>query len=498
MIGIDTAGALAKCFDIRLFFTKCYNSGFFSHIIIFEGRMKTKQGFLPSERRAISLLASLYGLRMLGLFMVLPVFFVQGANLEGATPQLLGLAIGIYGLSQALLQVPFGMLSDRFGRKPLIVMGLVLFIIGSVIAATSDSVYGVIIGRFLQGSGAIASVLMALLSDLTREEQRTKAMATVGMTIGLSFAVALVIGPLVSVKAGLEGLFWLTAGLAVLGLGLVFQLPRTVSQKRHLDTMMVTSSINQVISNSQLMRLNFGIFALHMMMTALFVAAPKSLVEYFDVSPEYHGYYYLAVIFTGFIAMVPFIIYGEKKRRLTQVFRISVFLLTLAMGFEIWTESSFALYTLFLFLFFLAFNFLEATLPSLVSKVAPAGMRGTAMGVYSSAQFFGAFLGGSLGGVAYAEGGLSMVYGLCTAIGVIWCFVNIRMPEPPYTTSLVLPLRSFAEHQASEISSKLSQVPGVQDVTLVIEDSLAYLKIDRKFLDEDKLMNHPLAAQAKV
>jgi len=458
--------------------------------------MNEKQGFLPSERRAITLLASIYATRMLGLFMVLPVFMVHGEALSAATPELLGLAIGIYGLSQAFLQVPFGMLSDRFGRKPLIVVGLLIFLTGSLVAAMSETVYGVILGRFLQGAGAIASVLMATLSDLTREEQRTKAMATVGMTIGLSFAVALVIGPLVTAAAGLAGVFWLTAGLAIIALLLVARLPVAVVQKRHLDTTLVAGSVGQVMSNPQLMRLNFGIFALHLMMTALFVAAPKALVNQFDFDPQYHGYFYLAVIFLAFIFMIPLIIIGEKNRQLARVFRLAVLMLTLSLLLEIWATANFVLFTVLLFFFFVAFNYLEATLPSLVSKVASAGLRGTAMGLYSSAQFFGAFLGGSLGGLVYAQGGLSWVYGICAVVGGIWCLVNLRMPEPPYTTSLVLSLRAFDSSQAGRISAELSSISGVRDVTLVLEEHLAYLKVDRKQLNQDTLFNHPLAVDS--
>jgi MFS family permease len=459
--------------------------------------MKVKQGFLPAERRAISLLASLYAVRMLGLFMVLPVFFVQGESLGGATPELLGLAIGAYGLSQACLQVPFGMLSDRFGRKPLIVAGLLVFIAGSMVAAMSVTIYGVILGRLLQGAGAIASVLMAMVSDLTREEQRTKAMATVGMTIGISFAVAMVVGPVVSVRVGLSGLFWLTVGLAVVGLFLVSRLPSAVIRKRHRDTMLVTNSISQVFANKQLMRLNFGIFALHMVMTALFVAAPKALVTEFQVDPGYHGYYYLAVIFLAFVCMIPLIVIGESRRRVAKVFQLVVLLLTGSLVLEIWATTQFSLFTILLFLFFVAFNYLEATLPSLVSKVASAGMRGTAMGLYSSSQFLGAFSGGTLAGLVYAEGGLVYVYGLCAGIGVAWCLVNLGMSEPPYTTSFVLPLRAFKQDDAEQIGNDLSLIAGVQDVTLVVEENLAYLKIDRKNLDEDELFNYPLAVRSE-
>jgi len=459
--------------------------------------MKSTHSFLPSEKRAVSMLASLYAMRMLGLFMVLPVFMVEGQSLKGATPALLGLAIGIYGLSQALLQVPFGLLSDKYGRKPLILIGLAIFACGSVLAASSESVYGVILGRALQGAGAIASVLMALLSDLTREEQRTKAMATVGMTIGLSFAVALVLGPLLSAAFGLSGRFWVIAVLAVMGMLMVLKVPQVVQSKHHLDTQVMTDAFGKVLRNTDLMRLNWGIFFLHLVMTALFVAIPISLVEQFHLPKSQHGWFYLGVIFSAFICMVPLIIIGEKKRMIRRVFQGAVALMTLALLAELWGYHAFVPFTGFLFCFFVAFNYLEATLPSLVSKVAPAGMRGTAMGVYSSSQFFGAFLGGSLGGIAFEWGGLLVVYGLCGGIGLVWMILTLTMSEPPYTTSLVLPLLPVGRQAAQRVSQELSDIPGVQDVILVVEENLAYLKIDRKCLDEEALYKHPLAARAE-
>ncbi len=459
--------------------------------------MKSSQSFLPGEKRAVSVLASIYAMRMLGLFMVLPVFMVEGQSLTGATPALLGLAIGVYGLSQALLQVPFGLLSDKYGRKPLILIGLTIFAVGSILAATSTSVYGVIAGRALQGAGAIASVLMALLSDLTREEQRTKAMATVGMTIGISFALALVLGPLLTASFGLSGVFWVTAALAVLGMLMILRVPQVVQNKHHLDTQVVTGAVAEVLRNSDLMRLNWGIFSLHLVMTALFVALPISLLEQFNLPKAQHGWFYLGVIFTAFFCMVPLIIIGEKKRMILRVFQGAVSFMTLALIAELWGSHTFIPFTVLLFCFFVAFNYLEATLPSLVSKVAPAGMRGTAMGVYSSSQFLGAFLGGTLGGLTFDWGGLVAVYGLCGAIGLVWTVLTFTMSEPPYTTSLVLPLLPIKRQSAQQVSRALGDIPGVQDVTLVVEENLAYLKIDRKCLDEEALYKHPLAARAE-
>ncbi|RMF18393.1 MAG: MFS transporter, partial [Gammaproteobacteria bacterium] len=246
----------------------------------------------PSERRAVVVIAGLYAMRMIGLFMVLPVFMVLGQSLEGATPALLGMAIGAYGLTQAVLQIPFGVMSDRLGRKPVIVAGLLLFAAGSLLAAVSDSVWGVIAGRFLQGAGAIASALMALLADVTREEQRTRGMAIVGMTIGLSFIVALLIGPVVAEWVGLSGLFGLTAVMALGGLVLLAVIPTPRRQTLNRDTSVDTARFADVLRHSDLLRLNWGIFSLHLILTSLFVVLPKLLVEVHGIEVAHHGWLY--------------------------------------------------------------------------------------------------------------------------------------------------------------------------------------------------------------
>ncbi len=283
------------------------------------------------ERRSVAALASIYAMRMLGLFMVMPVFVLLGDDLAGATPALIGLAIGAYGLSQALLQVPFGLLSDRFGRKRLIYIGLILFAAGSLLAAASESIYGVIAGRILQGSGAIASVLMALLSDLTREEERTKAMASVGISIGLSFSVSLVLGPLLGSMFGLAGIFYTTAVLAVAALVVVNRVvPNPHLQRRSPDTHPAREMLSQVLRNPRLLRLDFGIFALHLVLTAVFLLVPTLLQDRLQLAASSHWWFYLTVMVTSFFAMVPFIIIAEKQRRMKLVLCGAIAMLTLA------------------------------------------------------------------------------------------------------------------------------------------------------------------------
>ena len=387
----------------------------------------------PSERRAIAALASVYAMRMLGLFMVLPVFALLGPELTGATPALIGLAIGIYGLTQACLQVPFGALSDRLGRKRLIYIGLVIFAAGSLLAAASDHIYGVIAGRALQGAGAIASVLMALVSDLTRAEQRTKAMASIGVTIGLSFSLSLIIGPLLGQWAGLSGIFGLTAVLALVAMVIVWKLvpnpPAMVTEGEHLPA---RAMLGQVLADQRLLRLDFGIFALHLALTALFIQVPLLLSDRLGLPQGDMWWFYLTVMVTSFFAMVPFIIIGEKKQQMKAILCGAIALLALAT-MSLWQWSSSLTAAWFgLFFFFMAFNLLEASLPSLISKESPAGAKGTAMGVYSTSQFFGAFLGGAAGGALAGWGGADGVFGLMVLVMLAWLVVAVTMPAPRY------------------------------------------------------------------
>ncbi len=452
----------------------------------------------PTERRAVSSLALLYATRMLGLFMVLPVFMLYGQQLEGATDLLLGVAIGAYGLSQALFQIPYGALSDRFGRKPLIWIGLLLFLAGSVLAAVSEHIYGVILGRFLQGAGAIASVLMALLSDLTSEESRTKGMAVIGMSIGLSFSVALILGPLVAELGGLAGVFWFTAALAILAqLWLHWVVPNPVQRVRHRDSMVFREQLGVILRNRDLQRLDLGIFTLHLCLTAMFVAVPRALVESAGIAKDDHWWVYLSVMILSFFAMVPFIIIGEKKRKLRTVFLGAIALLAGAALSTIWTRFGFWGFWLSLFAFFMAFNLLEASLPSLISKLSPAGSRGTAMGVYSTAQFLGAFVGGVLGGWTLSRFGESGVFLLCALACLLWFVFARPMRNPNPESSMMIHLGEVLDQQqAEQISEALCAVAGVEEAVVVLEDRVAYLKVVRSQLDLAQLQRFQVRPEA--
>ncbi|WP_323751820.1 MFS transporter [Marinobacter sp.] len=440
------------------------------------------------EKRSVAALASVYAMRMLGLFMVMPVFVLLGSDLQGATPALIGLAIGAYGLSQALLQIPFGLMSDRVGRKRMIYLGLILFAAGSVLAGATDSIYVVIAGRVLQGAGAIASVLMAMLSDLTREEQRTKAMATVGISIGLSFSVSLVVGPLLGAAWGLSGIFYTTAVLALLALVVVAKVVPTPHQhKVSADTHPAREMVGKVLADGRLLRLDFGIFALHFALTSLFLVFPTMLQDQLGLAATSHWWFYLTVMVTSFFAMVPFIIIGEKKRKMKPVFCSAIALLAVATAALTGMTDSLGLAWVVLFFFFMAFNFLEASLPSLISKEAPAASKGTAMGVYSTSQFLGAFLGGALGGYLLQEAGLNGVLWLMAGALAVWLLVALTMPSPSYTTSFVVQLRDVVAITFDDIDQRLRGLSGVADVVIVEEASTAYLKVDRQHFNEDQL-----------
>lgn len=443
-----------------------------------------------AERRATAALAGIYALRMLGLFLILPVFALYAReHLAGATPVLIGLAIGAYGLTQALLQIPFGMLSDRFGRKPVIIGGLLVFALGSVVAALSDSIVGVIIGRALQGSGAIAAAVMALAADLTRDDQRTKVMALIGTTIGLSFAFALVMGPVLDNWVGVPGIFWLTAVLALGGIALLqFGVPQPVQSRFHRETEAAPGQLKGVLTNPSLLRLNGGVLILHLLLTASFVALPFALNDVVGLTPQHHWYVYLPVMLLAMAIMVPFVLVAEKKRRMKEVLLAAIALLILAEASLGLSHQNAWIIGLFLVVFFTGFNVLEATLPSWISKIAPAANRGTAMGAFSAAQFIGAFLGGAAGGYLYEINGLSAVFLFCAVMAGVWLLFMLGMPAPAYLKNRQLQVGFLSPGEAQYLAARLLTVPGVAEAVVVAEEGMAYLKVDTQVLNDGALL----------
>ena len=383
----------------------------------------------PVERRASASLASIFALRMLGLFLVLPVFALEARKYPGGDdPALLGLAMGIYGLTQGLLQLPFGMASDRFGRKRVIVIGLLIFAAGSFWAAAASDLHGLLIGRSLQGAGAVSAAVTALLADLTRDEVRTKAMALVGASIGLMFALSLVLAPVLAAAVGLAGLFSITGVLALLGVAvIVWGAPAAPV----LQAGAVRGRLADVLRHAGLMRMNFGVFVLHAVQLAMWVAVPALLVQA-GLPKDSHWQVYLPAVLGSFVLMGGMFAL-ERRGRLKQVFLAAILLIAaVELGLLVLASGTPRLMPLaaLLFAFFCGFNILEATQPSLVSRLAPMPVRGTAMGVYNTLQSLGFFVGGWAGGGLVKSWGSQMLFVCCAAAMLLWWLVALPMQAP--------------------------------------------------------------------
>jgi MFS family permease len=436
------------------------------------------------EFRAAVSLAAVFSVRLLGLFMIYPVFAAYARNLAGANPYLIGEALGIYGLTQGLLQIPFGLLSDRLGRKIMIVFGLLLFAAGSAIAALSGSIGGVIVGRALQGSGAVGAVILALVADLTAEENRTKAMALVGITIGASFMVALVAGPIAATFIGVPGIFWLMVALALVGMAITeFVVPNPRRVAVHRDAEAVPALIWGVLRDRELLRLDFGIFALHAMLTASFLVVPGLLGATLNLPVRDQWFVYLPVLLVSVVVMLPAIIVAEKYRRMKGVFVGAVAALAASQLMLYFGAGNLFVLLAALIVFFSAFNVMEASLPSLITKVAPAEAKGTATGVYSSLQFLGIFVGGIVGGLANQHGGSAGVFILTTALALLWLAAAATMAQPSYLTTRLLPIVGGRKADAETLAARLRQVPGVAEAVVIADENLAYLKIDSRSFD---------------
>ena len=438
------------------------------------------------ERRSIAALAMLYCFRMLGLFMVLPLLSLYADDLIGATPVLLGLAIGVYGLTQALLQIPLGMLSDRIGRFPVLMAGLGVFALGSFVAAQAETIEGVILGRLLQGAGAISSTIMALVSDLTRDEQRTKAMALLGISIGLSFVLALVLGPVLAGQGGLPLVFNATGVLALLGAAALWlAVPRVKRVPTHGEVGTVPGLLRRTLADARLLRLNTGVFMLHFILMASFLGLPLVLESELGIDRDIHWQVYLPTVAVSVIGMVLLITLADRLGRLRLALGLSVVALAAS---QLLTQGDYSLWVFIggLCLFFTAFNYLEAALPSLISKTVYAGGKGTALGVYASFQFLGAFAGGAAGGVAMAWGGVEAVFTLCALVALAWLPFALGLSVPRNLDNRTVRLPA-GEAEARALLERLGAADGVADMLVMSDEDTVYLKVDSERFDESLL-----------
>ena len=440
----------------------------------------------PHEWRASTTLSGVYALRMLGMFLVLPVLAMYAASLPGAEDNktLVGLAMGIYGLTQALLQLPLGIASDKFGRKKTIYAGLVVFAAGSFLAAAADTLPLLVAARAIQGAGAVSAAVTALLADLTRDGVRTRAMAMIGLSIGLTFSVSLVVAPMIADVVGVRGLFLLTGILTVASIGVVaFMTPDPEVSKLHEDTQAQPARIGEVLKNRQLLNLDFGIFALHAAQMALFTALPFAMTQ-LGLEKIQHWKVYLPSTVAGLVVMVPLIIIGETRNRLKQVFILGIVCIAAAQIGLLSGMHSVWLITVYLIVYFIGFNVLEASLPSMVSKIAPSDLKGTAMGVYNTMQSVGLFAGGAAGGLLFQKYGFVGVFAFCSTLMLLWLVIAVLSPSPKPVKNLSYPVGSVWQRNQEGLYHALLELEGVEDISFSFDRQTVYIKVLQKGFDQ--------------
>ena len=439
------------------------------------------------ELRTSIAVGLLYLIRMLGLFMVIPVLPLAGDEFKLSTTLLIGFAIGIHGLTQGLFQIPFGMLSDRVGRKKIIAVGLFLFTVGSSVAALAENVYWLIIGRALQGCGAIASTLLALVSDLTRLEQRTKSMALIGAAIASSFGLALLIGPILFNLYGAKSIFVFSAVSGLIGLWILFTIiPSPLIHSQNLDLKFQLMDAKRAVSSFSLWRLNISTFILHYLLISGFCAFPLLFDSTNQIQRDHHSYYYLLLLLASLISISPLIYFSDRISN-TKIVILTMIGLCILSCFLLSQTQSFYSVLFGVGLFFSAFNLLETMLPSEVGRIAPAGLRGTFIGFFMTSQFLGFFFGGIIGGWVLMHSDISSLMLVNMLVGLAWFIIILGTPGSKNLGSRVIQLDGFSEKPAKEVLKELLSVRGVKDVVLIEEEQVAYLKVDQEQFDDSDL-----------
>jgi MFS family permease len=377
-----------------------------------------------SERLFALKVSLIMSVRMLGLFMLFPVMSVYAGDYDSSTPFLIGMAIGIYGLTQALLQIPFGYLSDRFGRKPILIIGLLIFLLGSIVAANASNIIFVVIGRALQGGGAISAVLMAFLADSISVDNRAKANAFVGFQIGVAFMLSLIIGPIITSRIGLSGLFWVIGLFSIIAMLIVLSLQHS----KPINYYRLSFKAFKETLSKELITLDFSVFSLHLILASGFIVMPLLIMENQIVSMIDNWQLYLPAVLLSFVGMIPLIIISEKFKKTKYILLLSVFLLIISQIIFYISNLNFSIFLITLTIFFVAFNTIEAILPSLLSKAASASKRGLAMGIFSTSQFLGTFIGGAIGGLIYDIYDLNSVFLFTIFVAIIWWFMVLFSP----------------------------------------------------------------------
>lgn len=441
------------------------------------------------ETRAAISLALVYVLRMLGLFMVIPVLAIAATEYPDYSPLLVGLAIGGYGLTQAVLQIPMGVLSDKWGRKPVIYMGLCFFAIGSLIAANADSMSMLIVGRILQGAGAIAGAVMALAADVTRESERAKVMAIIGVSIGFSFYIALLTGPVVAALYGIQGIFWITAILTILCIPLVkFGVPRPTQNSPSGDALPQLSQLKELTQDANLWRLNMSVLTVHLLITCFFVQVPVLLTQV-DFSLAEHWKIYTPILFISVLLLVV-MMKVCKHLPTSTAFIFSLLMMASGFGLLLLPALTWPIILLAGVLFFAGFNYMEAHMPVMVSSIAPAGRKGSAMGIYASCQFLGAFLGGLLSGALTLWLGPQLALVICLlfiliAIVIVWGLRRVDKVKR-LTLSIDSALISQKNGDPTMLKARFAALSGVQEVFIDSEKNAVYLKVESDGFDVEK------------
>lgn len=443
----------------------------------------------PQETRAAISLALVYVLRMLGLFMVIPVLAIAAVEYPDYSPLLVGLAIGGYGLTQAILQIPMGVLSDKWGRKPVIYMGLCFFAIGSLIAANADTMTMLTVGRILQGAGAIAGAVIALAADVTRESERAKVMAIIGVSIGFSFYVALLTGPIIAGYYGIQGIFWITAILTLCCLPLVkFGVPNPQASSPSGDALPQLSQLKNLAKDPSLWRLNASVLTVHLLITCFFVQVPTLLTQA-SFGLDEHWKIYTPILFISILILVVLMKVCKPLQTSTS-FIISLALMASGFGLLLLPEVNWLIIIVAGTLFFGGFNYMEAHMPVMVSSIAPAGKKGSAMGIYASCQFFGAFLGGLISGLLTGWLGPKLALVACLVFIAVAMYMALGLQKATKIKRVTLAIQNSGGDKLAtnkiQLESDFAKLDGVQEVFVDVEKNAVYLKVDSKGFDIEK------------